>query len=116
MARNLTNADFNPEGKDQKALDTYILAKYDSYENRYNVPLWAIFKQDFKKWSLENFEQASFLHLDSLIVRLRTNGVCVDTSNPGQIPETIYTVSQESNIRPWTEADVRYHLDTGESF
>ena len=39
MAPNPTNPDFDPEGKDRKALETYILAKYDSYENVYDVPL-----------------------------------------------------------------------------
>ena len=82
MAPIPTNPDFDLEGKDCKALDAYILAKYDSYEHKYNVPLQAVFKQDFEKWSLENFKGTSFLYLDNLIIQLRTNSVCVDTSNP----------------------------------
>jgi hypothetical protein len=39
MAPTSINSDFDPNGKDRKTLEAYVLAKYDSYEDIYDVPL-----------------------------------------------------------------------------
>jgi hypothetical protein len=100
----------NLDGKDCKALEAYVRAKYDSCKNVHDTPLWAIFKQDFWEIGPRELKEAPFQHLHSLTVRLRTNGICVSTEKPWKITDNLYAVREEATPRPWTEKDATCRL------
>ena len=100
------------EGKDYKVLEAFILVKYTLYEDMYNVPLQAIFKQDFKKWDFEDFKKALFLHLHQLIIYLYINSIYISINKSSKITKNIYTIYKEFILKVQSKNNIRYYLNT----
>ncbi|EED20842.1 hypothetical protein TSTA_080750 [Talaromyces stipitatus ATCC 10500] len=73
MALNPNPNGFEPEGKNHTQLDTYVNGKLTEYREGNDTILWAMFIQDFSKWTLDN--------LKKLIMLLKSHSVYVDEMN-----------------------------------
>ncbi|EED22642.1 conserved hypothetical protein [Talaromyces stipitatus ATCC 10500] len=116
MAPNTNPNEFDPEGKNRTQRDTYVEGKLKEYKEAEDVVLWAIFKQDFEKWSLDHLRQTSFLLLSKLITLLKSNGVYVDDTKGYLIAENVATAAAQREPHEWTETEVIAHLRKGRTF
>ncbi|EED15749.1 hypothetical protein TSTA_051860 [Talaromyces stipitatus ATCC 10500] len=118
MAPNTNPNEFDPEGKNRTQRDTYVEGKLKKYKEAEDVVLWAIFKQDFEKWSLNHLWQTSFLLLSKLITLLKSNGMYVDDTKGYLITENVATAAAQREPHEWTKTEVIAHLrkGSGDSF
>ncbi|EED11473.1 hypothetical protein TSTA_007630 [Talaromyces stipitatus ATCC 10500] len=90
---------------EKKTLDATVKAKIKEYTNTYDSRLLRAFKQDFNKWTLNNFNTVSVTELGKLVDLLQTNG--------DDEAEKLYTLLSTEKYRPWTKEEVIRHLRQG---
>ncbi|EED17144.1 hypothetical protein TSTA_022010 [Talaromyces stipitatus ATCC 10500] len=91
---------------EKKTLDATVKAKIKEYTN-------TAFKQDFDKWTLNNFNTMSVTELGKLVDLLQTNGVYVTNDEQDDEAEKLYTLLSTEKYRPWTKEEVIRHLRRG---
>ncbi|EED12760.1 hypothetical protein TSTA_052810 [Talaromyces stipitatus ATCC 10500] len=82
---------------EKKTLDATVKAKIKEYTNTYDSRLLRAFKQDFNKWTLNNFNTVSVTELGKL----------------DNEAEKLYTLLSTEKYRPWTKEEVIRHLRRG---
>ncbi|EED13479.1 hypothetical protein TSTA_097350 [Talaromyces stipitatus ATCC 10500] len=91
---------------EKKTLDATVKAKIKEYTN-------TAFKQDFDKWTLNNFNTVSVIELGKLVDLLQTNGVYVTNDEQDDEAKKLYTLLSTEKYHPWTKEEVIRHLRRG---
>lgn len=96
---------FDPNGKNNKAIENCIIARTDVYKDLYDEELWLLFKEEFTLWTEQHLRQAPLPTLFKLRSTLRSNGIYV-IKNRDHPAISLAAAAVQDDMHEWTENEV----------